>query len=205
MHLLWCLWTCRDRVKVCVDQRCFPLSVKALSHNIMTGKVQNAASANCYFKGKGNRPLLAPTMVHIFAQWGSLMCEQGSGRAVNRAFYEAVRGELGCQWRGLSHICHVATLGPACLFWWQQETAGLVYTGYMSSRRAWACIRTTGVGQEQLELLVTEWCLAPETVCRILHIRKLKEIAFDGLGAFKCAFFLQTMLKYWWCNLESMW
>lgn len=39
------------------------------------------------------------------------MCEQGSGRAVNRAFYEAARGELGCQWRGLSHICHVATLG----------------------------------------------------------------------------------------------
>lgn len=105
----------------------------------MTGKGQNAASANCYFKGKGNRPLLALTMVHIFSQWGSLMCEQGSGRAVNRAFYEAARGELGCQWRGLSRICHVATLALACLFWWQHETgvtAGLVYTGAMSSRRA---------------------------------------------------------------------
>lgn len=40
------------------------------------------------------------------------MCEQGSGRAVNRALYQAARGELGCQWRGLSHVCHVATLGP---------------------------------------------------------------------------------------------
>lgn len=78
----------------------------------MTGKGQNAASANCYFKGKGNRPPLAPTMLHIFSQWGSLMCEQGSGRAVNRAFYEAARGELGCQWKGLSRVCHVPTLGP---------------------------------------------------------------------------------------------
>lgn len=40
------------------------------------------------------------------------MCEQGSGRAVNRPLYEALRGELGCQWRGLSHVCHVSTLGP---------------------------------------------------------------------------------------------
>lgn len=39
------------------------------------------------------------------------MCEQGSGRAVNRSFYEAARGELGCQWTGLSHVCHVSTLG----------------------------------------------------------------------------------------------
>lgn len=78
-------------------------------------------------------------MVHIFSQWGSLMCEQGSGRSVNRGLYEAARGELGCQWRGLSHVCHVATLGPgACLFWWQHETgvtAGLVYIGYVSGSR----------------------------------------------------------------------
>lgn len=40
------------------------------------------------------------------------MCEQGSGRAVNRPLYEAVKGELGCQWRGLSHVCHVSTLSP---------------------------------------------------------------------------------------------
>lgn len=40
------------------------------------------------------------------------MCEQGSGRAVNRPFYEAARGELGCQWTGLSHVCHVSTLSP---------------------------------------------------------------------------------------------
>lgn len=136
--------------------RCLPPPVKALSHSIMTGKGQNAASANCYFKGKGNRPPLTPTMVHILSQWGSLMCEQGSGRAVNRAFYQAARGELGCQWRGLSRVCHVPTLALACLFWWQHETgvtAGLVYTGYMSSRRArspwethlWDCIRTPGV------------------------------------------------------------
>lgn len=52
----------------CSSARCLPPPVKALSHNITTGKGQNAASANCYFKGKGNRPLLAPTMVHIFSQ-----------------------------------------------------------------------------------------------------------------------------------------
>lgn len=92
--------------------RCLQPPAKALSHSIMTGKGQNAASANCYFKGKGNRPPLTPTMVHILSQWGSLMCEQGSGRAVNRAFYQAARGELGCQWRGLSRVCHVPTLGP---------------------------------------------------------------------------------------------
>lgn len=28
------------------------------------------------------------------------MCEQGSGRAVNRAFYEAARGELGLSMEG---------------------------------------------------------------------------------------------------------
>lgn len=61
---------------------------------------QNAASASCYFKGEGNRSLLEPTMGHIFSQWGSLMCEQGSGRAVNRAFYEAARGELGLSMEG---------------------------------------------------------------------------------------------------------
>lgn len=55
---------------------------------------------------------LPQTMVHIFSQWGSLMCEHGSGRAVNRTLYEAVRGELGRQWRGLSHVCHVSTLWP---------------------------------------------------------------------------------------------
>lgn len=63
-------------------------------------------------KGRATERCLPQTMVHIFSQWGSLMCEQGSGKAVNRAFYEAARGELGCQWRGLSHVCHVSTLGP---------------------------------------------------------------------------------------------
>ena len=63
-------------------------------------------------KGRAIDRSLPQTMVHIFSQWGSLMCEQGSGRAVNRPLYEAVRGELGCQWRGLSHVCHVSTLGP---------------------------------------------------------------------------------------------
>lgn len=63
-------------------------------------------------KGRAIGCSLPQTMVHIFSQWGSLMCEQGSGRAVNRPLYEAVRGELGCQWRGLSRVCHVSTLGP---------------------------------------------------------------------------------------------
>ncbi len=63
-------------------------------------------------KGRAIDRSLPQTMVHIFSQWGSLMCEQGSGRAVNRPFYESLRGELGCQWRGLSHVCHVSTLGP---------------------------------------------------------------------------------------------
>lgn len=40
------------------------------------------------------------------------MCEQRSGRAVNRSLYEVVRGELGPQWRGLSHVGHVPTLRP---------------------------------------------------------------------------------------------
>lgn len=62
-------------------------------------------------KGRAIDRSLPQTMVHIFSQWGSLMCEQGSGRAVNRPLYEAVRGELGRQWRGLSHVCHVSTLG----------------------------------------------------------------------------------------------
>lgn len=63
-------------------------------------------------KGRAIGRSLPQTMVHIFSQWGSLMCEQGSGRAVNRPLYEAVRGELGCQWRGLSHVCRVSTLDP---------------------------------------------------------------------------------------------
>lgn len=67
---------------------------------------------NVILKGRAIGRCLPQTMVHIFSQWGSLMCEQGSGRAVNRPLYEAVRGELGCQWRGLSHVCHVSTLGP---------------------------------------------------------------------------------------------
>lgn len=41
------------------------------------------------------------------------VCVQGSGSAVNRPLYEAVQGELGRQWRGLSHVCHVSTLDPA--------------------------------------------------------------------------------------------
>ena len=41
------------------------------------------------------------------------MCEQGSGRAVNRPLYESLGGELGRQCRGLSHVCRVSTLGPA--------------------------------------------------------------------------------------------
>ena len=63
-------------------------------------------------KGRAIDRSLPQTMVHIFSQWGSLMCEQGSGRAVNRPLYEAERGELGRQWRGLSHVCHVFTLVP---------------------------------------------------------------------------------------------
>lgn len=63
-------------------------------------------------KGRAIDRSLPQTMVHIFSQWGSLVCEQGSGRAVNRPLYEALRGELGRQWRGLSHVCHVSTLGP---------------------------------------------------------------------------------------------
>lgn len=63
-------------------------------------------------KGRATDHCLPQTIVHIFSQWGSLMCEQGSGRAVNRPFYEAARGELGCQWRGLSHVCHVSTPRP---------------------------------------------------------------------------------------------
>lgn len=160
--------------------RCLPPAAKALSHTIVTGKAQNAASANCYFKGKGNRPLLALTMLHIFSQWGSLMCEQGSGRAVNRAFYEAARGELGCQWRGLSHICHAATLGPGlfvlmaardwpdcrpCLHWMyvKQEIPLPTRTDL------WGYIRTAGV--VHLETLVytggtgiTWRCLVPTDV-----------------------------------------
>lgn len=185
---LWCLWTCGDRVKVCSSARCLPSPLKALSHNIMTGKGQNAASANCYFKGKGNRPQLALTMVHIFSQWGSLMCEQGSGRAINRAFYEAERGELGCQWRGLSRICHVATLGPGlfvlmaardwcdcrpCLHWRYVEQEGPLSTGNraLGLHQTHRCGPSGNTGwywwnKDQLELLVPEWavCVTLDTV-----------------------------------------
>lgn len=65
---------------------------------------------NVILKGRATVLCLPPTIVHIFSQWGSLMCEQASGRALNRPFYEVARGELGCQWRGLSHRCHVSTL-----------------------------------------------------------------------------------------------
>lgn len=86
-------------------------------------------------KGRATDRCLPQTVVHIFSQWGSLMCEQGSGRAVNRSFYEGVQGELGSQWRGLSHVCPVSTRRPglfvlmAAWDWWC-----LVYTGYESSK-----------------------------------------------------------------------
>lgn len=67
---------------------------------------------NVILKGRPIGRSLPQMMVHIFSQWGSLMCEQGSGRAVNSPLYEAVWGELGRQWRGLSHVCHVSTLRP---------------------------------------------------------------------------------------------
>lgn len=122
----------------------------------MTGKGQNAASANCYFKGKGNRPPLTPTMVHILSQWGSLMWEQGSGRAVNRAFYQAARGELGCQWRGLSRVCHVPTLGPGLFVLMAARdrrdcralfTLDVCQAGARSpwETHPWDCIRSPGV------------------------------------------------------------
>lgn len=66
------------------------------------------------------------------------MCEQGSGRAVNRPLYEALRGELGCQWRGLSHVCHVSTLGPG-LF---------VLMAARDWRDCWSCLHWMCVKQE---------------------------------------------------------
>lgn len=119
---------------------------------------QNAASASCYFKGEGNRSLLEPTMGHIFSQWGSLMCEQGSGRAVNRAFYEAARGELGLSMEGTKPRtpCGHARPGLVCF----DGSTGLAWLRalftldmYQAAEPAphektqlWGCIRTTTGG-----------------------------------------------------------
>lgn len=106
------------------------------------------------------------------------MCEQGSGRAVNRAFYEVARGELGCQWRGLSRICHVATLGPGlfvlmaardwrdcrpCLHWIyvKQESPLSMRNRALGLHQNHRCGLSGNTGlywwnKDQLELLVTE-------------------------------------------------
>lgn len=104
------------------------------------------------------------------------MCEQGSGRAVNRTFYEVARGELGCQWRGLSRICHVATLGPGlfvlmaardwrdcrpCLHWIyvKQESPLSMRNralGVASEPQVWSSWEHWFILVDQLELLVTE-------------------------------------------------
>lgn len=170
---------------------CLPPPVKALSHSIMTGKGQNAASANCYFKGKGNRPPLTPTMVHILSQWGSLMCEQGSGRAVNRAFYQAARGELGCQWRGLSHVCHVPTLGPglfvlmAARDWRDLFTLDICQAGEPALHEK----ATSGIASEpQVWSTWERWCILVGRGstgasgycirCSILHLRQRGKIEY---------------------------
>lgn len=81
---------------------------------------------------------LSQTMVHIFSQWGSLVCEQGSGRAVNRPLYEAVRGGLRSSMvRIKPHMpCVQTQLWPVC------------FDG--SERLAWLrpCVRWMRVKQE---------------------------------------------------------
>lgn len=61
----------------------------------------------------------------------------GSGRPVNRAFYETLRGELGCQWTGLSHVCPHRGGGLFVLMaardW--RDCRDLVYTECVSDRR----------------------------------------------------------------------
>lgn len=106
------------------------------------------------------------------------MCEQGSGRAVNRAFYEAASGELGCQCRGLSRVCHVATLSPGlfvlmaardrrpCLHWIyaKQESPLAMRNRALALHQSHRCDPSGNTGLYwQLELLVTEWCLGPES------------------------------------------
>lgn len=86
-------------------------SPESLYHDRKGGKMPFQPNV-VILKGRAIGCSLPQTMVHIFSQWGSLMCEQGSGRAVNRSLYEVVRGELGPQWRGLSHVGHVPTLRP---------------------------------------------------------------------------------------------
>lgn len=62
-------------------------SPESLYHDRKGGKMPFQPNV-VILKGRAIGCSLPQTMVHIFSQRGSLMCEQGSGRAVNRSLYE---------------------------------------------------------------------------------------------------------------------
>lgn len=107
-------------------------------------------------------------MVHILSQWGSLMCEQDSGRAVNRPLYEAVRGELGRQWRGLSHIC-------PCVHIWAWPVC---FDG--SRRLAWLLALFTLAGEFPLNEKLTSQ-VASEPQVQFVSSQGFCRVTFDLL------------------------